>query len=119
MKRLFKCYKAFLWFRHYSKNNIVSRFLCNMAVFVLEILAKRYPYEKTKYVGRIVNARGACELMRNTWFKRRILLDFETEKFYGPAGYHYYLKGLYGKYMQCPPASEQRLTHSFSAWWKV
>lgn len=118
LERLFKYYQMFILFRCSSKDNRLNRFLCNMIVIVLEILAKRYPYEKTKYVGRIVNTRGACELMRNTWFKRRILLDFETEKFYGPAGYHYYLKGLYGEYMKCPPASQQRLTHSFQAWWK-
>lgn len=119
MENMGKLYRIFLWFRREAKNNACNRFICAKAAAFLEFLAKRYSFEESKYVAKVINAKASQELLERAWFQRRVLLEFEGEKFYGPEGYRFHLKCMYGDYMKLPPASQQRRLHFFQAWWKV
>lgn len=115
---LSKCYHRFTSRRMRVKNTKVNRFVINKYARLLEFMAKRKNCNSCKYIARVVNMRGECEIMKNKWFKNRVLLEFEGEKFYAPKGYDHYLTRLYGNYMQLPPSTQQRLVHSYSAYWK-
>lgn len=115
---LSKCYHKFTSRRMRVKNTKVNRFFINKYARLLEFMAKRKNCNSCKYIARVVNMRGECEIMKNKWFKSRVLLEFEGEKFYAPKGYDHYLTRLYGNYMQLPPSTQQRLVHSYSAYWK-
>lgn len=115
---LSRCYHTFTSYRMSMKNTKFSRFFLNKYARLLEFTAKRKACKSYRYIARVVNMRGECEIMKRKWFEKRIMLDFEGEKFYAPKGYDHYLRRLYGNYMQLPPSTQQRLVHSYSAYWK-
>lgn len=45
-------------------------------------------------------------------------VEFEGYKFWAPDGYDYYLKSLYGNYMELPPIDKRISHHDFKAYWK-
>ncbi len=79
-------------------------------------LCQKYDYEKTEYI---------CDLIWGSKFKYKIkkeLLEnceyqFEGYKFTSFKNYDYVLKNIYGDYMKLPPV-EQRIAHSFKAYYK-
>lgn len=50
-------------------------------------------------------------------FEEVIEVEFEGKKYLAPKQYDLYLTQVYGDYMQVPPENE-RITHSFTAYWK-
>lgn len=66
------------------------------------------PYGTTEHVGRLTNANCAGDVFLRADFEHPVLLPFEDGAFYVPAGYDAVLRGMYGDYMQLPPA-EQRI----------
>lgn len=80
----------------------------------------KYDYEVSQFIGAIVDCRhgGASEKMPKKEFEKRILFDFENNKFWGTGIYDFYLSSLYGDYMT-PPSKENCLPHhDFIAYWK-
>ncbi|MBE5926107.1 MAG: LicD family protein [Lachnospiraceae bacterium] len=118
VNRTSSLYKKFADLKMTIPENKFSRFVLNKCVWFFEAVAKRKKCKGSRYIARVVNIRGEREIMKYSWFAKRILLKFETEKFYAPVGYHYYLKRIYGDYMKLPPHAEQRLVHSYNAYWK-
>jgi len=60
---------------------------------------------------------GEKEIMPNDVYKETVLVDFEGRNFMAPSGWDYYLRSLFGDYMQLPP-EDQRHIHGFNAYWK-
>ncbi len=118
LDNLSKWYQRFVNCKVSMSENGLTRLILNKGAVIFEKIAKKRSCSSYRYIARVVNIRGKKELMKKSWFDRRKLIDFETEKFYAPIGYHYYLKGLYGDYMKLPPHAEQRLVHSYNAYWK-
>lgn len=80
---------------------------------------KFYSFSKSDYVaGLISGIYGTKEIMPKDIYKSIILLDFEGHKFKCPVGYDYYLKRLYGNYMELPPIEKRQSHHNFKAYWK-
>lgn len=79
-------------------------------------IAKQYRFEDSQYVGVITwGLHGVGEIMSKAEFLQPVKVDFEGLQFNAVSCWNHYLHGLYGDYMQLPPA-EQRVTHSISAW---
>lgn len=72
--------------------------------------SRKYDYETSKYVGGVMWGYGAQERMLKKDVEKKVLVDFEGEKFYTFSCYDKYLKNLYGDYMQLPP-EEKRQAH--------
>jgi lipopolysaccharide cholinephosphotransferase len=51
-------------------------------------------------------------------YKNKVKVEFEGYKFWAPDGYDYYLKSLYGNYMELPPIDKRISHHDFKAYWK-
>lgn len=118
VNRTSRIYQNFINTKIALPDNKISRCILKQCAYIFDIFAKRKKCKKSKYIARVVNIRGECEIMKYKWFAKRKLLQFENDQFYAPIGYHYYLKRLYGKYMELPPHSEQRLVHSYNAYWR-
>ncbi len=72
-----------------------------------------------KYMAGIVSViHGSKEKMPIEIYEPKILLDFEGYKFWSPHNYDYYLKRLYGNYMELPPVEKRQSHHNFKAYWK-
>lgn len=81
-----------------------------LRTFITQV-ALLFPYERSREVGIAVNGYygpGEAYLKKDVF--PRVKLDFEGEKFYAPACYKRYLRGIYGDYMKLPP-KEKRKTH--------
>lgn len=81
-------------------------------------LARSYPVQGAKMVGCICDGYRLCDMMPAEVVAETTELEFEGYRFQAPAGYEYYLKKLYGDYMQLPPKEQQVTHHHFRAWWK-
>ena len=57
------------------------------------------------------------ELLATNW-KEMIELDFEGKKINALCGYHDYLSGIYGDYMELPPKEKRVPPHSANAFWR-
>ncbi len=78
---------------------------------------KKYPLESCEYVTTLVNGEY-YRICPKACFDNRIILDFEGERFYAPAGYDEWLRILYGdNYMELPP-EEKREVHNITAEWR-
>lgn len=81
-------------------------------------LARSYPVQGAKMVGCICDGYRLCDMMPAEVVAETTELEFEGYRFQAPAGYEYYLKKLYGDYMQLPSKEQQVTHHHFRAWWK-
>ncbi len=78
---------------------------------------RKYPLEKCEYVTTLVNGEY-YRISPRACFDERILLEFEGEQFYAPAGYDTWLRILYGdNYMELPPEEKRRI-HNIEAEWR-
>ena len=79
-------------------------------------LAKRYPYESSEYIGAITaGLYGVGERMKKAEYEVPVEVEFEGYKFQAPSCWDSYLTGLYGNYMELPPA-EKRITHTMEVY---
>lgn len=93
-----------------------SLLLIGISVEPLKLLMKK---EMTKYNNceslNVVGIGGSYsydkETIKKEWIKDKVLLEFESQKFYAPLKYHEYLNNLYGDYMTPPPESQREDRH--------
>ena len=79
-------------------------------------LAKRYPYESSKYIGAITaGLYGVGERMKKSEYEIPVEVEFEGYKFQAPSCWDSYLTGLYGDYMKLPPI-EKRIAHTMEVY---
>ena len=77
-----------------------------------EKLHKKYPYEKSKYIGAVecmFNSRG--NRYQKEWFDHAIEAEFEGHLLWIPCGYNQILTQVYGDYMKLPPKEKQVSHH--------
>ncbi|MDO4920366.1 MAG: LicD family protein [Phascolarctobacterium sp.] len=80
-------------------------------VKLLNRLVTKEDFYNHEYVAALVSCvHGSKEKMPSRIYEPKIKLEFEEYKFWAPADYDYYLKRLYGKYMELP-APEHRVAH--------
>ena len=60
---------------------------------------------------------GALHLPKEVFGKGEKML-FEDREYTVPADYGFWLKGIYGDYMQLPPVEKRISHHVFNAYWK-
>ena len=78
--------------------------------------AARLSFEKSRYAGALVITHyGERERMPAEVFRGAVDVVFGDELFPAPIGYHTYLKGLYGNYMQLPPEDKRGSLHNIRA----
>lgn len=83
----------------------------------LDTFSRVIPYGTTPYVGGISwGMYGAGERVPLEGFENLVSLEFEGQKFSCMSCWDEYLHGLYGDYMQLPPA-DKRVTHELCAWY--
>lgn len=81
-------------------------------------LATSYKYEESKNVDAIAfNLNGDTRVPKKIMDKR-ILVDFEGRKFCAMSEFDYFLRTIYGDYMQLPPEEKRIAKHDFTAYWK-
>ena len=78
----------------------------------LDILAKKYDYKKSKYVGAITGGVYVVkERMIKSDFEKRVLVSFKDLKLEVFSCYDSYLSNLYGAdYMQIPPVEKRKIS---------
>ena len=85
----------------------------------LHRLLKSYEFKNSNNVAGLVSGiYGTREVMSAIIYEPKVLLDFEGYKFWSPHNYDYYLKRLYGNYMELPPIDKRKSHHNFKAYWK-
>ncbi len=84
----------------------------------LERFIRKYSYDDSRYVGRLVGDYGSKEIMSKKYFDSTIPVEFEKGAFSAIEGYDDFLRALYGDYMQMPPPEKQVTHHEFTAYWR-
>ena len=74
-------------------------------------IARKYSYEKSKYVASLVSGVNDNLPLRREWFEEKILVPFEEDSFYAPLGYDAFLKTIYGNYMELPSEDKRKPYH--------
>ena len=83
----------------------------------LDRYSRSIPYGSTPYVGGVAwGMYGAGERVPLEGFENLVSLEFEGQQFSCMSCWDEYLHGLYGDYMQLPPA-DKRVTHEIRAWY--
>lgn len=89
--------------QNFEKKEIVQKF---------EKATKKYNHTSTKSYSSICGAYGYFkEIVPNSFFETFIEVPFEDTTFMAVASYDFYLRQVFGDYMQLPP-EDQRRTHS-------
>ena len=79
-------------------------------------LALQYDYETSDYVGVVTwGCYGIGERMLKKEYEQFVEMSFEGHQFRAMGCWDSYLHGIYGDYMQLPPA-EKRVTHNIKAY---
>lgn len=87
------------------------------ATNLLEKLALKYDFNSSKECAIVAWASyGKGESYSKSGFDNMVELDFEGYKFFSISCWDYYLKGIYGDYMELPP-EKKRKTHEMNAYW--
>ena len=76
---------------------------------------RMYSIQESNYMGGIANGYGPWERMPKKPFLKPCTLEFEGMEVSAPGCWDYYLKRLFGDYMQLPP-EDQRQTHNMIVW---
>ena len=83
----------------------------------LEQLARRYPFETSRYVGSIIWGLGDSHFPKE-YFEENTTLVFEGLAVTVPKRYDEYLKDCYGDYMKLPPEKDRVCTHGYRLYFK-
>ncbi len=76
----------------------------------------KYDFDKSDYVGYILDTHFLQTKVKRECYSKTIQLEFEGEFFQCPAGYDTILTQLYGNYMKLPPIEEQQPHHFYHAY---
>jgi lipopolysaccharide cholinephosphotransferase len=76
---------------------------------------KKYDINKEKYVACLSSPYIKKEKIEKDRLIRQKDFEFEGKHFKGPEQWDFYLRKIYGNYMELPPEEERR-THSVIAW---
>ena len=87
---------------------------------VCEWYAKLYSFEKSEYVALVAEYGdyGIRGITPKSIYNQVLVVPFENSYFKIPGDYDYYLRKVYGNYMQLPPECDRVYKHSFYAYWK-
>ena len=105
-----KVFKFLLKLLYKNKNNVLD---------IAEKIHKKYPYEKSLFVGPIAHAYNETNnRFKREWFRDFIMVDFEGKKFRAPIDYDAVLGTLWKNYMELPPEDQRVTHHSNYIYWK-
>ena len=76
---------------------------------------RTYKVDDCSYMGGIANGYGPQERVPKKPYLKPVMMPFEDMQVCAPGCWDYYLKSLYGDYMQLPP-EDKRQTHSMDVW---
>lgn len=129
-KNIFRCYSLAVGELKNSKN-IFKKILKYIPLKVCKFIgkeyfinlinnrAKKYNFNDSEYVAcSIVPYYGNKERILKEDYINQIEVEFESEVFYAPKGYHKYLSNLYGNYMELPPKEKRVTHHQCDIYWK-
>lgn len=83
----------------------------------LDEFVRKKPFEKSKYVGRLVGDYGSKEVVSKKLFESYTNVSFEGTEFSAISEYNSFLTSLYGDYMTPPPKEKQVTHHDYEAYW--
>lgn len=75
----------------------------------IERIARRYPFDESKYAGSIAYAYGPQERMIREDYVKQIEMQFEDLMAFAPEDYDTYLKAIFGDYMTLPPEDKRQV----------
>ena len=75
----------------------------------------KYDYDQSELIGGIVMGYGPQEAMRKSEYIPVEKVEFEGVTVNAPKCWDYYLKSLYGNYMELPPENKRQV-HMMSLW---
>ena len=76
---------------------------------------RTYKVDECGYMGGIANGYGPQERVPRKLYLKSVPMQFEDMEVSAPGCWEYYLKNLYGDYMQLPP-EDKRVTHDMDVW---
>ena len=76
---------------------------------------RTYKVDECGYMGGIANGYGPQERVPRKLYLKSVPMQFEDMVVSAPGCWEYYLRNLYGDYMQLPP-EEKRITHDMDVW---
>ena len=76
---------------------------------------RTYKVDECGYMGGIANGYGPQERVPRKLYLKSVPMQFEDMTVSAPGCWDYYLRNLYGDYMQLPP-EEKRVTHDMDVW---
>lgn len=96
---------------------LLSRFV-NLKKLIASIEKKsaEYDFDKSKFCGALCGAYRKKEIMPKEIYSEYMELQFEGHPFFALKYYDYYLRHIYGEYMQLPPEDKRVTHHAFRAY---
>lgn len=102
----------------YATKVVASAFSKRMLATILDNKSRKIE-TASSYVGDLVWGYGRKEIVPKEIFDKTVTVPFETRQFCAFKEYDYYLKQVYGDYMQLPPEDKRRSPHLITgAYWK-
>ena len=83
----------------------------------MDKVMKRYPFDRSGYVGNFSSQYGDRELLKRSDFDSYFDISIEGLHFMACRGYEEYLKNIYGAYMEMPPIENRKGHHVYTAYW--
>ena len=116
-------YKTLSWRGKLRLCLTIYRWFYNNVIVGLESRKRERDLFHLKYAKKNTGWHGVF-FLKDAWFikddelDKRILMDFENIKVYGPANYTQLLVNCYGDYMKLPPIEHRKSKHHFVPYWK-
>lgn len=82
---------------------------------MIEKYCSQIDFNKCHYIGGLVWGYGPQEKMPKMQWLDRVKVEFEGHEYWAPGCWDFYLRSLYGNYMELPPR-EKRIAHNLTAW---
>ena len=111
--------------------SFIKRVVYNCGMFILKFVDRRKQLIKINKVAQsysvikdstysgsaATSIYGVKEIVETAWYKEKVEMEFEGQKYYAPKEYDKILTHFYGDYMTPPPIDKQITHHSFDAYW--